>query len=346
MFPQVLPHCRPEFAGTEPVDDPDGLLSLQQRPVEKAVGCLECLLNVRTDQIELRGDRSDLGVIGPSGCGKTTLVRMMTGIARPTDGEVRVFGEDPTTFRTRQRRRFGYMPQLPVLFPNLTVWGNLTFIASVYGMSTRRRRQHLNDLLELVDLGAHKNKRLADCSGGMQRRLTLAATLVHEPELLYLDEPTAGVDPILRERFWGHFRSLRDLGCTVVVPTQYVGEAVSCDVVAVMANGKVITVQPPGQLGRFAYGGDLVTVRLDNDWLPSAEMARLRAAPFVKQARRSDDGLSVVVADASTDVVHLTEFFSAAEVPVRDISLAETSFDEMFVRIIEDHTDAVDLVTK
>ena len=287
-----------------------------------------------------------VGVIGPSGCGKTTLVRMMTGIARPTSGDVRVFGEDPTAFRTRQRRRFGYMPQMPVLFPNLTVYGNLTFIASVYGLSTRRRRRHLDQLLDLVDLGEHRDKRLANCSGGMQRRLALAATLVHEPELLFLDEPTAGVDPILRERFWGHFRSLRDQGCTVVVPTQYVGEAVSCDVVAVMANGRIITVQPPDQLGRFAFGGDRVAVRLDNDWLPSTEMARLRAAPYVRSAHRSDDGLSVVVDDASTDIAHLSRFFAASEVPVDEIVAADASFDEMFVAIIEAHTDAAELVTK
>lgn len=286
-----------------------------------------------------------VGVIGPSGCGKTTLVRMMTGIARPTDGEVRVFGEDPTRFGTTERRRFGYMPQLPVLFPNLTVWGNLTFIASVYGMSTWRRRRHLEQLLDLVDLGPHRHKRLVECSGGMQRRLTLAATLVHEPELLYLDEPTAGVDPILRDRFWNHFRALRDEGTTVIVPTQYVGEAVSCDVVAVMAAGKVITVQSPDQLGRFAYGGDLLTVGLDSDWLSGADVARLRSAPFVREVRRSDTGLSVVVVDASTDIAHLNQFFDARQVTIGEIAMADPSIDEMFVRIIEANTTAADRAT-
>ncbi|MEO6122811.1 MAG: ABC transporter ATP-binding protein [Ilumatobacteraceae bacterium] len=280
-----------------------------------------------------------VGVIGPSGCGKTTLVRMLTGIARPTSGEVRVFGADPTKFETHHRRRFGYMPQLPVLYPNLTVWGNLNFIASVYGISAWGRREHLEKLLDLVDLGPHRHKRLADCSGGMQRRLTLAATLVHRPELLYLDEPTAGVDPILRDRFWTHFRSLREQGATLMIPTQYVGEAVSCDLVAVMSAGRLITVQPPDSLGRFAYGGDLVSVGVENDWISRADLVRLREAPYVREASRSDEGLAVVVDDEATDINHLQQFFAASEIAITEISPAEPSFDAMFVRIIEANTD-------
>lgn len=291
------------------------------------------------DSIDLSIPRGVVvGLIGPSGSGKTTLVRSLTGIIAPTAGEIRVFGSDPARFSTRQRRRFGYMPQLPVLFPNLTVWNNLSFIASVYGMSMHHRRRHLKELLELVDLGPHRGKRLADCSGGMQRRLTLAATLVHDPELLYLDEPTAGVDPILRERFWTHFRTLRDQGRTIVVPTQYVGEAVSCDVVAVMAHGKLITVQSPTRLARFAYGGDQLAVDLDAAWLSGNEVSRLRAEPFVQRVRRTDEGLTVVVADATADAGRLRRFFADAGIPIGTIAPVEPTFDEIFVEIIEAHS--------
>ncbi len=295
------------------------------------------------DDIDLLIPRGVIvGLIGPSGCGKTTLIRLMTGIARPSSGEVRVFGTDPVDFTTRQRRRFGYMPQLPVLFPNLTVWGNLSFIASVYGMSLRHRKRDLRELLDLVDLLPHRHKRLIDCSGGMQRRLTLAATLVHDPELLYLDEPTAGVDPILRERFWGHFRTLRDQGHTVVVPTQYVGEAVSCDVVAVMAHGRLITVKPPAALARVAYNGDPLVVELDNGWLSGGEVGRLRDQPFVHAVRRTDDGLTVVVGDGPTDTVHLQQFFDSSGLAIGPITPLEPSFDEIFVQIIEANTSAAE----
>jgi ABC-2 type transport system ATP-binding protein len=281
-----------------------------------------------------------VGLIGPSGCGKTTLVRTLTGIIGPTEGEVRVFGSDPARFGTRERRRFGYMPQLPVLFPNLTVWENLSFIASVYGMSLRQRRRHLKALLELVDLGPHRKKRLSECSGGMQRRLALASTLVHDPELLFLDEPTAGVDPILRERFWTHFRALRDQGRTIVVPTQYVGEAVSCDVVAVMAHGQLITVQPPERLARYAYGGDALAVDLDGGWLSGGEVERLRSEQFIRRVRRTENGLTVVVTDAERDGRELRRMFEGAGIAVGSISPLEPSFDDIFFEIIDAHSTA------
>ena len=290
------------------------------------------------DGIDLSVQRGVVvGLIGPSGCGKTTLVRSLTGIIKPTSGQIRVFGTDPAKFTTRQRRRFGYMPQLPVLFPNLSVWNNLSFIASVYGMGIKNRRKHLLELLELVDLGPHRKKRLSDCSSGMQRRLTLAATLVHSPELLYLDEPTAGVDPILRERFWTHFRTLRDEGRTIVVPTQYVGEAVSCDVVAVMAHGRLITVQAPAKLAHFAYGGDPMTVDLGGGWMPGSEVARLRDEDYVKRVKRTEEGLTVIVKDGEADARRLEEFFSRADIQIGEVTPLEPTFDDIFFEIIEAH---------
>ena len=293
------------------------------------------------DQVALDGidltvpEGSIVGLIGPSGCGKSTLVRVLTGIIRPTAGQVSVFGHDPSSTTAKQRARFGYMPQMPVLFPNLTLWANLNFMASVYGIRLRHRRRHLMQLLDLVDLTEHRHKRLSDASGGMQRRLALAATLVHEPELLFLDEPTAGVDPILRERFWTHFRALRDAGKTIVVPTQYVGEAVSCDVVAVMAHGRLLTVQPPEELQHVAYEGVPLGVTLQHGWLAGTEIARLEALDYVQSVRRTEDGLVVVVADAERDGQRLDAHFASSGVAVGEVVPVEPSFDEIFVEIVE-----------
>jgi ABC-2 type transport system ATP-binding protein len=281
-----------------------------------------------------------VGLIGPSGCGKTTLVRTMTGIISPTSGTMEVFGQDPRTFTTRQRTRFGYMPQQPTLFANLTVWANLNFVASLYGMPVTRRRRRLMRLLDLVEMGPHRSKKLADCSGGMQRRLALAATLVHEPELLYLDEPTAGVDPILRERFWEHFRGLRDQGKTILVPTQYVGEAVSCDAVAVMAHGRLITLQPPDQLARVAYNGDPISVELDG-WLPRTEIEQLRALPHVRSVQHSDAGLTVVLQEQGA-ADSLRQHLVQTGVNVVSIKPLEPTFDDIFVKIIENYGRAMD----
>ena len=275
-----------------------------------------------------------LGLIGPSGCGKTTLVRQLTGLAVPTDGTVRVLGEDPADFTPATRVRIGYMPQAPVLFPNLSLWGNLTFISSVYGMKLRHRRHRLNDLLDLVDLRADRHKLLSECSGGMQRRLSLAATLVHDPDLLFLDEPTAGVDPILRAKFWEHFRALRDGGATIIVPTQYVSEAAMCDLVAVMSAGRLLTVVPPDGLQAFADGGDVLLYSTADD-IRRGDFERLAAIEGVRSVRRTDDGLRVVVGDAERDapaVEHALEAIGATGVTRQDY---DPTYEDLFVTIVE-----------
>ena len=188
-----------------------------------------------------------VGLIGPSGCGKTTTVRLLTGSYRPTEGRAFLLGRDPTTLSTRQRRRVGYLPQLPIQFPALTVWENLSFSASLYGMGLRHRRRRLRDVLDLVELAGHEGKRVDQISGGMQRRLALAATLAHQPAVLFLDEPTAGIDPILRRKFWDRFQELRNRGRTLLVTTQYVSEAAECDIVGVLSEGSLIALGPAGR---------------------------------------------------------------------------------------------------
>lgn len=145
------------------------------------------------------------GFIGPSGSGKTTTIRLLTGVYQPTAGDVIVLGRRPKEFVAATREKIGYMPQFFVLYQDLSVWENLNFAASIYGMRFRRA-ERLKQLLDFVELSEHKHKLARNISGGMQRRLSLAATLVHNPELIFLDEPTAGVDPVLRRKFWDHFK--------------------------------------------------------------------------------------------------------------------------------------------
>jgi ABC-2 type transport system ATP-binding protein len=202
-----------------------------------------------------------LGVIGPSGAGKTTSLRMITGALRPSTGAVRVLGHDPTRAPTKVRRRVGYMPQLLTLRPELTARENVDMAASLFGMLWPLRGRHVNSTLRLLDLGgAAANRQTRFLSGGMQRRVELASTLVHDPYLVLLDEPTAGNDPILRERIWEELRRRRDAGRTLVVTTQYVSEAEYCDTVALIAHGRLIAYGTPLELRRMPAGGDVIRV--------------------------------------------------------------------------------------
>lgn len=208
-----------------------------------------------------------LGLIGPSGAGKTTAVRLLLGVDAPDAGRIEVLGKDPRTFRSRDRRRIGYLPQSTVLYPQLSLRHNLNFVASLYGMPWRARywpkrrrgreaRRRIDEILELVGLSESQSLRLADASGGEQRRLALAGALVHDPELLVLDEPTAGIDPLLRRGLWDEFARLRDEGHTLIVTTQYVDEAANCDLVAMLVDGRILRVDTPDGLRRAAFGND------------------------------------------------------------------------------------------
>jgi ABC-2 type transport system ATP-binding protein len=198
--------------------------------------------------------RAICGLLAPSGGGKTTTLRLIAGIYPPSSGTVRVLGDEPSRFNEDDRRRIGYMPQQFVLYPELTVRRNLEFMAGVYGLPRRGRSERINTLLTLVDLTDARDRRAGRLSGGMQRRLQLAAILLHDPTLLIIDEPTAGIDPLLRARFWEHFRGLRDEGRTLIVSTQYVTEAENCDQVVLLRAGEVVAAGTPDELRARAFG--------------------------------------------------------------------------------------------
>ncbi|MEP7133893.1 MAG: ABC transporter ATP-binding protein [Chloroflexota bacterium] len=277
---------------------------------------------------------SIFGFIGPSGSGKTTTVRLLTGVYTPTDGQALVFDHKPTEFSQRERARIGYMPQLFVLYPNLTVWENLNFAASLYGMGLFRGRR-LKDALKFVELYEHRNKLARNISGGMLRRLSLAATLVHDPQLLFLDEPTAGIDPVLRRKFWDHFRELKDQGRTIFITTQYVSEADNCDLVGVQNNGKLLLVDTPQGLRHHAYGGDMIDFRTSQEFNFQHE-AVLRSLPFVraKTFRTSSNSMRIIVEHASTDTPELMRWAQQQNIQVEAVEEYTPSFEDVFVELV------------
>lgn len=268
-----------------------------------------------------------LGIIGPSGSGKTTTVRMLTGALRPTSGRIRVLGEDPARFARSTRERIGYLPQSFSLYPELTVRENVNFVAALVGMLWRRRRRRANEVLELVDLANVRNRRAGRLSGGMQRRLELACALVNEPALLVLDEPTAGIDPLLRVIIWNELRRLRDEGRTLLVTTQVVAEAERCDAVMLVVDGRVIAFAPPNELRRMASGGDVIEIELAQPIDPRV----LFNTPNVRHVTQDSPlRLRVTVDDAGTASRVVVDAITAAGGDVRSARELRPSFDEVF----------------
>jgi ABC-2 type transport system ATP-binding protein len=211
----------------------------------------------------------------------------------------------------------------------------LNFVASFYGVSPFRNKR-LNRLLDFVELSEHKNKISRVLSGGMNRRLSLAATLVHDPKLLFLDEPTAGIDPILRVKFWDYFRELQKEGHTLIVTTQYVGEAEYCDLVGVMAAGRLLLVDSPEGLRRKAFGGEIVRL-LTEERIEYIHRIHIEKLPFVKGEVHliEENELQIIVNDAESAIPPLIEACKADGLTVTAIEKKNPRFDEVFVRLIE-----------
>ncbi|ASJ15582.1 ABC transporter ATP-binding protein [Thermococcus chitonophagus] len=186
------------------------------------------------------------GLIGPNGAGKTTTIKLIVGLLRPDGGEVKLLGREMPNKDVL--RRVGYMPQELALYMNLTVEENLEFYSRLYGLSKREFNQRKDWTLKFVGLDKFKDRIVRELSGGMQRRVSLACALIHEPEFLILDEPTVGVDPNLRANFWGYFRQLTESGASILITTHYMDEAVNCDRIAVMMKGKIVTIASPQEI--------------------------------------------------------------------------------------------------
>jgi ABC-2 type transport system ATP-binding protein len=273
-----------------------------------------------------------VGIVGPSGSGKTTTIRMLMGTLAPTSGTALVLGERPALFRRRTRERMGYMPQQSILYPDLTVAENVDFAASLFGLLLFRRRGRKRQVLELLDLWSVRGRRAGQLSGGMQRRLSLACALVHEPAVLILDEPTAGLDPILRRTVWDELHRVRDGGATALVTTQYVTEAEECDAVALISDGRVVASGTPGALRRQALGGEQLELTTDRPF----DAARLSSLQAVRTVHQTDlRSFTVVVDDAGAATPDVVDAVTAADAEVASVRESRPSFEDVFTLLVE-----------
>jgi len=193
---------------------------------------------------DLSVDRGEVfGLVGPNGAGKTTLIKGLVGALRPSGGEARVMGLNPLRDRAELRRRIGYMPQSSALYEDLSARGNVRFFGAAH--RTPDLRKKVDEAIHFTDLSGRADDPVHTFSGGMKRRVSLACALVHRPEMIFLDEPTAAMDPQLRSRFWKTFRELASDGTTLFISTHLMDEAMLCDRIAILLSGRILTADTP-----------------------------------------------------------------------------------------------------
>jgi ABC-2 type transport system ATP-binding protein len=266
-----------------------------------------------------------LGYLGPNGSGKTTTIRMLLGLLHPSEGRAQVLGYDIATQPEQVRARCGYMSQKFALYNELTVRENLAFYAGVYGVADSGR---VKSLLGSLGLEAVQNQRVQNLSTGWRQRTALATAIVHRPGLLFLDEPTSGVDPLARRAFWDLIYALSAQGVTIMVTTHYMDEAEYCSLVGIMRAGRLLALEEPERLKSSLPG---------KVWEVSAEpllaaLKVLEGLPGVRRATLASDHLRLV-ASAEVDATQISGGLAAAGLSVQSVHPGEPTIEDVFMTL-------------
>lgn len=276
-----------------------------------------------------------VGYLGPNGSGKTTTMRMLLGLLRPTSGAARVFGLDAERDAERIRPRVGYMSQKFALYEDLTVRENLVFYAGVYGLAPAVYRPRVAELMDLIGLTGEAAVRAGALAGGWRQRLALGIALVHQPQLLFLDEPTSGVDPEARRAFWDIIYTLAEQGTTVFVSTHYMDEAEHCGRLGIMNQGRLLAWDAPSALKRSVVPGEAWDLRVPANEALIPALEALERTPGVLRAGLLGDHLHAIVqtgahtADTLRAAVPAEVVVEPAEITLEDVFtvLATASID-------------------
>ncbi|MFE1440131.1 ATP-binding cassette domain-containing protein [Streptomyces sp. NPDC058739] len=266
--------------------------------------------------------------LGPNGAGKSTTIALLCALARPTSGAAAVAGVDVLTQPDQVRRRVGMLFQHTALDMELTVQQNLRIHARLYGMSRRDAHRRTTETLQAVGLDDRRRSPVRTLSGGMRRRLELARGLLHEPRVLFLDEPTTGLDPHARAQVWEHLRQLRDRqGTTLFITTHYLDEAENCDRLAIIDGGRLVAQGTPAAL-KAAIGDDRVVLRTHDD--AAADRTVRRTTPPGTRTTLGPDGISLRLPDGSSWIPRLCAALAADGIPVQAASATPPTLDDVF----------------
>jgi ABC-2 type transport system ATP-binding protein len=270
------------------------------------------------------------GVLGPNGAGKSTTIRMLCGILTPTSGKGRVVGFDIATESEEIKRRIGYMTQKFSLYDDLTVRENLYFYAGIYGIPLRQQGARVQALLERTGLGARQKQMTGTLSGGWKQRVALACATIHEPKLLFLDEPTAGVDPVSRREFWEQIHRLAGAGTTVLVTTHYMDEAERCHRLAFIFKGTVLDLGSPEEIVE-RRGLQVCEVEAP-DTLRAAD--RLRELPGVEEVAHFGAQIRFAYRGEASATQLAREALNSSHFEVRWVREGRASVEDAFVSMV------------
>lgn len=288
------------------------------------------------DRISFSVQRGEVvGYLGPNGSGKTTTMRMLLGLLQPTSGSARVLGFDVAQEAERIRPLVGYMSQKFALYEDLTVRENLVFYAGVYGMRSVAYRPRVKDVLALVGLAGQENERAGALAGGWRQRLALGIALVHQPQLLFLDEPTSGVDPEARRAFWDIIYTLAEEGATIFVSTHYMDEAEHCGRLGIMNQGRLLALDSPSVLKRTVVAGtawDIVAQPL----LPVLDA--LHQAPGCGYVGLLGDHLHAITTLGAYTADSLQAFLTRAGFPDIHVEPSEVTLEDVFTELAQRRT--------
>jgi ABC-2 type transport system ATP-binding protein len=288
---------------------------------------------VAVDHLNLHVRVGELyGFLGPNGAGKSTTLRMLCGILEPSEGGGTVLGIDLVAEPERIKSLIGYMSQRFSLYDELTVDENLTFYARVYEVPRAQRAARLAQMVQLADLSGRESQIAGTLSGGYRQRLALACALVHSPRLVFLDEPTAGVDPVSRRNFWGLIRRLADQGTTIIVTTHYMDEAELCDSLGFIYQGKLIAQGSPATIKTETFRLPVIEVEVDNLRRASDLLADWDA---VEEVVRIGTRLRVVLGTKDAGAADVNEFLTHAGLPPRWVHDVEPSVEDLFVSFVD-----------
>lgn len=283
------------------------------------------------DHVNLEIGSEVFGLLGPNGAGKTTLTRMLTTLLPPSKGTATVAGADILREPRKVRERIGVVPQAMTLDVELSAYQNLDSYGEFYRIPRQVRKRRIEELLEVVGLADHGDKIVQSFSGGMKRRLEIVRSLIHNPEILFLDEPTTGLDPQARAAVWDYVVKVhKKNGITLVITTHYMDEAEGlCDRIAIVDHGKIVVLGTPHELKQKAVGGDVVEAEFYG--LPDEGLRTLKKAEFILDIKRQDNALKILVNNGAEAVPRIVELVDASGGKLRTITLREPTLNDVFL---------------